>query len=250
MRNHSNISEYIETNYAQAKPITFEDAGIEIRKSAQVRIKTQEPVQYYEISASDISSEGKLSIDESNLKDKANIGSLENQRLMVGDVLLTIRIKFKQVKIVTEEVLSHGLPVVAAKGIVILRTKNIEKAKFLKFYLERDEIKTFINNHKNATIIIRDKKHPLIGSDIIEDVLLPETINGDLSLFVKNSSNIEVVVDKGKSLVDNLQYLCDKNREKFCKAGIENPSTFDIEIWEKLGIELEELIEASRGGAE
>ncbi len=245
MKNNFDISEYIKKNYAEAMPITFEDAGVEIKKSSQVRIKTQKPVQYYEISGSDISSEGKLSMDESNLKDKANLGSLENQKLMVGDVLLTIRIKFKQVKIVTKEVLSHDLSVVASKGLLVLRSGDIEKAEFLKFYLERDEIKALINNHKNAKL---PNGRPSIGPDVIKDVLLPDTINGDLSLFIGNSSKIENVVDRGKSFVDTLQYLYDKNREKFCREGIENPSTFDIEKWEKFGIGLEELIEAGKIG--
>ena len=244
----SSITKYINDSYGGAKAITFDQASIEIKKSAQVRLKNEKPKEYFEIGTQAISSEGDLTKDDLKKCDKANIGSLNNQMLKEGDVLITMRAKFKYAKVVNPELLSDELPVVAIKGQIILRTGDMEKAEFLKFYLERDEIRDYINNHEDAKVKVKvgtgykDKYN--IEPKIIQNILLPDTINSDLSLFIENSLIIKSVVTKGNEFADRLELLSNKHREKFCKTDIQNTDTYsDIKLWEALRDELEKMID-------
>lgn len=246
----SSITKYINDSYGGAKAITFDQASIVIKKSAQVRLKNEKPTNYYEIGSSAISSEDDLTIDDLNKCIKANIGSLDNQKLEVGDVLITMRAEFKYAKVVTKKLFSHGLPVVAIKGQIIFRTKDIEKAKFLKFYLERDEIRSYINNHEDAKVKVKvgkkDKYKYNIETKIIQNILLPDTINGNLSLFLENSSKIMQVVEKGNEFVNRLKLFSNRQRENFCKKDLQDTATYsDIKLWEKLRDELQGMIDAT-----
>ncbi len=240
------VEQYIKDNYTDANPIPFEEVGIEIKKSAQVRIKTQKDEDYYEIGSQSVSSKDELTVDDLKKQTKANSGSLENQRLMVGDVLITIRAQFKYAKVITEELLSPDLSVVAVKGHIILRTNDIKKAQFLKFYLERDEIRNFINNHQNAKA--PNGKYA-IEPNVIRSVLLPDTVvKKDLTHFLQNSTEIQRVVTLGTLLTERLDDLSNKHREKFCRIGIEQQFSDDLTLWKEFGKELKELIKASMGG--
>jgi len=247
----SSITKYINDNYSSAKAITLDQASIEIKKSAQVRLKNEKPKEYFEIGTQAISSEGDLTKDDLKKCDKANIGSLNNQMLKVGDVLITMRAKFKHAKVVTPELLSDELPVVAIKGQIILRTGDIKKAEFLKFYLEREKIRDYINSHEEAKVKVKvgkdykDKYN--IEPKIIQSILLPDTINSDLSLFIENSLIIKSVVTKGNEFAHRLELLSNKHREKFCKKDIQNTDTYsDIKLWEELRDELEEMIKETK----
>ena len=248
---NSSITKYINDNYSGAKAITFDQASIQIKKSAQVRLKNEKPIEYYQIGTQAISSKGDLTKADLDVCDKANIGSLHNQMLKEGDVLITMRAKFKYAKVVNQELLSDALPVVAIKGQIILRTGDMKKAEFLKFYLERDEIRDYINNHEDAKVKVgtghKDKYN--IEPKVIQSILLPDTINNDLSLFIENSSIIKSVVTKGNKFADRLELLSNKHREKFCKKDIQNTDTYsDIKLWEALRDELEEMIDKASIG--
>ncbi len=242
MKNVLDMTQYITNNYYGAKAISFEEASIEIKKSAQVRIKNEKPKEYYEIGSQTVSSKSDIRSEDLIIQTKANIGSLENQKLMVGDVLITIRAKFRYAKVITESLLSHGLPVVAVKGHIVLRTRDVKKAEFIKFYLERDEIRNYINTHDNAK---SDTGKYSIEPSVIQSIFLPDTVNGNLELFTENSETIKKSIMKSNELTKILEFISNKQREKFCRHNIQTPETYsDTKLWEELAIKFEEMIEA------
>lgn len=248
MKNVTDITRYIADSYHGAKAISFEEASIEIKKSAQVRIKNEKPKEYYEIGSQTVSSKSDIRSEDLIKQTKANIGSLENQKLIVGDVLITIRAKFRYAKVITEPLLSHGLPIVAVKGHIILRTRDVKKAEFIKFYLERDEIRNYINTHDNAKSDNNKSDHGKysIEPSVIQSIFLPDTVNSNLELFTQNSETIKNVVMISNEFTKKLEFLSNTQREKFCKNDIQTPATYsDTEIWEELAIKLKEMIEPS-----
>ncbi len=246
MKNDFDLTQYINNSYADSKAISFEKASIKIKKSAQVRIKNEKPKEYYEIGSQAISSKGDLTTDDLKKCEKANIGSLNNQRLEIGDLLITMRSQFRYAKVVTKELLSRKFPVVAVKGQIILRTKDINKAEFLKFYLERDEIQNYINNHENAKT--PNGKYS-IEPGVIQSILLPDCINGNLTLFLENSIKIMQVVSKGEEFAKELEFLSNMNREKICKKGLKKSASYsEMGLWNKVGEALSDLIKIAKGG--
>ena len=232
MKQTFDITKFITENYQDAKAISFADANIKIRKSAQVRFnKPYDAEDYYEIVAGNLSSSGEIMFDDFNIKHEANSGSLKNQILEIGDLLYVMRAKFNKVKIITEDVLSRGLDVVATKGITIIRTGSIDKAKFIKVYLERPEIQKYINDHEKGKLPT-DKIS--IGPKVIRVLLIPDTINEDLSRFVEYSDYLDSVANKSVEISGYIKKIAEIWKSKPCKKGINNASSYDRTIWEAL----------------
>ena len=232
MKQTFDITKFITENYQDAKAISFADANIKVRKAAQVRFnKPYDDIDHYEILARNLSASGEIVLDDFNIKGEANSGSLKNQKLEIGDLLYIMRAKFNKVKIVTEDVLSSELDVVATKGITIIRTGSIDKAKFIKVYLERPEIQKYINDHEKGKLPTGKIS---IGPEVIKEVMIPDIINEDLSCFVEYSDYLDSVANKSAEISEYIKKIAEIWKSKPCKKGINNASSYDRTIWKAL----------------
>ncbi len=244
MHESFNIEKFVKQTFGGANTINFEEAGIKLKKSAQVRIKNEKPKDYYEITGSMVSAKEDLCKDTLLKQTKANIGSLENQQLQEGDVIIPMRSKFRYAKVISPELLADGLPIVVAKGHLVFRTGNLDKARFLKFYLELKEIREYINTDRYTS----EKTKLPISMFTAETILVPDVINSDLRLFLENSDKVHQAVNKAEELYQSIDNLYTLQRIKFCKDGIDNPHTYtDSDQWLKLAKKIEELTLAAKG---
>lgn len=239
MEHTFDLTEFINTNFKGSRAITFANANIEVRKSAQVRIKNLKDKQYYEITAKHLSSPGDINLEDSDLKDKANIGPLENQTLRVGDILFTMRTRFGKVKIITKDMLAHGLPVVAAKGITIIRVGDVDKAKLIKYYLDLPEIQKYINNDKSGVLPTGKIS---IGPEVINELLIPAVLTEDQPLFIEYSNYLDSISDKSSEIAELMKKLCDMSKSIPCKKGIKDTSSYDYATFKELENELDKAL--------
>ena len=140
------MNEFI-TNFFDTKAILLKNTNIKLFKSAQVNLKNiDESIEYKEISAGNLSIEEKRPVS----KKGANPVSLNNQKLQVGDVLISARSKLSKVKLIRSHDLSGKVPTVAMKGIIIIRTESEDLGFFVKYFLELPEVRDYINNDNSS----------------------------------------------------------------------------------------------------
>ena len=163
-----------------ADTIKLSDASMKVFNSAQINLKgVDKDLKYMEIPVNALTEMDTTNKWNFQQKIGANPTSLKNQSLEIGDVLISGRtVSSHKIAIIGNKHLHNTLPTVAINGMVIIRTKDIDLASFIKFYLEQ-----FSVQHELALLGSNLKGMRRITKDTILQLLFPNILNKDFKKF-------------------------------------------------------------------
>ena len=215
-----------------AESVFLKDIVKKVFISAQVNlINVDENLEYREISMADIKKSGAYS-----KKKGANSTSLANQKLEAGDVLISARIKLDKVRVIRENEISSKIPLVAMKGIIIIRAGSEDLGLFIEQFLELPFIVSFINaNLFNGSI----QKH--ITKSAISNLLFPDVKNSNFNLFVKYKDYYSQLEIKTFRLYEKLENLRNIQLGSAYRNALENDKSYNLNDWKKIEIILNSL---------
>lgn len=219
---------------------TLAEIEVEVMRSAQVRLGSNiQHIEYCVITPKNIRPNGDFNYDR-DIKTEVNPISLKNQTLKAGDVLIPSRSKLSDIalfkdKKIPEHSIYFGKPVVAANGMVIIRTKNNDLAEFIEYYLYLPEVQNYINTHPN---IRKTNGRIAITTDFIETLPFPSIIKTeDLSKFRQYKHKLHVIQQQLAKAADLLRSQKDNTL-----ANLYSENTIQsVSQWEEFDIEFKQL---------
>ncbi len=219
---------------------TLAEIGIKVKRSAQVTLgSTIEEIEYCEITPKNIRPYGDYNY-ERNIKTQANPVSLKNQTLQAGDVLIPSRRKLSDIALFTDKKISEGSiyfgkPVVAANGMVIIRTENNDLAKFIEYYLYLPEVQSYINRNPK---IRKSNGRVNITTDFIETLPFPSIIaTENLSKFGQYKHKLHIIQQKLEKSAEILR----ANKNDTLANLYNDNTTLNVNKWEKFDVEFGQL---------
>ena len=112
-----------------------------IFKAYPVRVRTQEPVTYYEIGARNIDENGDVVIlGEDTIKESANTAAYEAQVLREGDIIIPFRNK----KLHAGLFKGSDLPMVPNPSLMVIRSESLLIGKYLLLCLQQPFIISYL----------------------------------------------------------------------------------------------------------
>lgn len=221
------MKEFINS-FFDTKIVLLKDTNIKLFKSAQVNLKNiDDNIEYLEISAGNLSMQEKRPVR----KIGANPVSLNNQKLQIGDVLISARSKLSRVRIIRAHDISRNIPTVAMKGIIIIRTENENLGFFIKYFLELPEVKDYINNDSSSLDKNGKRK---IDMDFLLSLPFPDILNSDFSMFTKYKeyySDIERIAFTSNRRIANARNIQLANSYKL---NLNDETSYNVDKWKKI----------------
>ncbi len=174
-----------------------------------------------------------MSIEEKRPVSKkgANPVSLNNQKLQVGDVLISARSKLSKVKLIRSHDLSGKVPTVAMKGIIIIRTESEDLGFFVKYFLELPEVRDYINND-NSSLDKNGKRK--IDMEFLLNLPFPDILNNDFGMFTKYKkyySDIETAAFRTNKRIADVR---NKQLANSYKLDLNNSNSYNPSDWEEV----------------
>jgi len=208
--------------------VLLKDTNIEVFKSAQVNLKNiDEGLEYMKIPVSQLSSLGNKYITEKG----ANKVSLDNQKLQVGDVLISARSKLNSVKLIRHYDLNKRMPTVAAKGIIIIRTKNENLGFFVKYFFELPEVKDYINNSDSSLDKYGKRK---IDIEFILNMSFPDILNNDFNTFAKYKEYYSRIEGMEFKINRKITKIRNKQLADIYRRDLNNPDSYNEKDWQEI----------------
>lgn len=217
---------------------TLANTGIEVKRSAQVRLGKLEPMRYYELTSSDLG-KGHGACMGKEVETEANLVSYNNQKLLDGDIVISARTKLNRVFLYNKKRQSRS-PLVPANGLIVIRTKNLDLAEFIEYYLSLAEVQEYINN--NPEIKNQATGRIAISTDFIENLPFPAVLGSDFSVFTKNKKemySISFMLSKARNALNN---NTDETLQQVYKKDMMDDTSYNIEELKQFKDEFKKLI--------
>lgn len=219
---------------------TLAEIEVKVMRSSQVRLGNNlQHVEYCEITPRNIRPYGAFNYDR-DLKTEANIISLKNQTLHAGDILIPSRSKLSDIALFQDKKypkksIYFEKPVVAANGMVIIRTENNDLAEFIEYYFYLPEVQNYINQNPK---IRKSNGRVTITTDFVSTLPFPSIIkNEDLSRFSLNKHKLHTIQQK---LEKSAETLRTKKNDTLANLYYEN-TIEDVSEWEKFDADFKVL---------
>ena len=140
---------------------------VEIFKSYPIRVRTEQPIKYYEVGASNISQNGKIAVGKNDtLKEYANSTAFEKLHLRPGDIILPYRSKRLYMGLLLEP---PSYPLVPNPGLIIIRSGSVELGKYLFTFLQHP----FIHSYIESNIIHKADGKSILDIDKFRLLVIP-----------------------------------------------------------------------------
>jgi hypothetical protein len=113
---------------------TIKDVSQSVFNAYPVRVRTQQPIVYYEIGARNIDENGEIVLlDEDMSKERANISAYEAQVLQEGDIIIPFRNK----RLHAGLYIGSDTPMVPNPSLLVIRSGSLSIGRYLLVCLQQ-----------------------------------------------------------------------------------------------------------------
>jgi hypothetical protein len=172
---------------------TIKDVSQSVFNAYPVRVRTQQPIAYYEIGARNIDENGEIVLlDEDMSKERANISAYEAQMLQEGDIIIPFRNK----RLHTGLYIISDTPMVPNPSLLVIRSGSLSIGRYLLVCLQQPFIIGYLEYLAQVT-----------GKVEIESVLnlLIPTIDMNFEKRIEKLENIIAMRKQQERIMQNFK---------------------------------------------